>query len=61
MSVLLQTAGGGECLPTLWAGVAPRPHVTGPDVPLQVARVSEHLVAVLTGEPPELPVHHLVS
>ena len=61
VSVLLQPAGRGEGLPALRAGVAPSSHVGGPDVALQVARVGEHLVAVLTGEPPELTVNHFVT
>ena len=61
MSVLLQAAGGGERLPALGAGVAAGAHVVGADVALQVGGVGEDLVAVLAGEPPELPVHHLVS
>ena len=61
VSVLLQPAGRGECLPALRAGVAPGPNMRGPDVTLQVARVGEHLVAVLTREPPELSVNHFVT
>ena len=59
--VLLEPGGGGECLATLWTGVTPGPDMRGPDVSLQVAGVSEHLVTVLAGESPELTVHHLVS
>ena len=59
--VLFEPGGGGECLATLWTGVTPGPDMRGPDVPLQVAGVSEHLVTVLAGESPELTVHHLVS
>ena len=59
--VLLQPARRGEGLAALRAGVAPGPDVRGPDVALQVARVGEHLVAVLTREPPELPVNHFVT
>ena len=61
VSVLLQTAGRRECLPALRAGVAPSSHVGGSDVALQVARVGEHLVAVLTREPSELTVDHFVT
>ena len=59
--VLLEPGGCGECLSTLWTGVTPGTDMRGPDVPLEVAGVSEHLVAVLAGEFPKLTVHHLVS
>ena len=36
-------------------------HVRCPDVSLEIARVCEHLVTVLTREPAELSVHHLVT
>ena len=61
VGVLLEAGGGGECLAALWTGVAPGPHMRGPDVPLEVAGVSEHFVAILAGKPPELTVNHLVS
>lgn len=61
VGVLLEAGGGGECLAALWTGVTPGPHMRGPDVPLEVAGVSEHFVAILAGEPPELTVNHLVS
>ena len=61
VSVLLQSTRRGECLATLGAGVTPGAHVTRPDVPLQVARVGEHFVAILTREPPELSVNHFVT
>lgn len=41
--------------------MGPGTHVVGSDVPLQVAWVSENLVTVLTGKPPELPMFHFVS
>ena len=61
VGVLLQPAGRGERLPALRAGVAASPHMGGADVALEVARVGEHLIAVLTREPPELPVNHFVT
>ena len=61
VSVLLQTARRREGLPALGAGVAPSSHVGGSDVALEVARVGEHLVAVLTREPSELAVNHFVT
>ena len=59
--VLLQPTTRGKSLSTLRTGVASGPHVAGADVPLKVARVREHLVAVLTREPPELTVNHFVT
>ena len=41
--------------------MTPSSDVRGPDVPLEVAGVSEHFVAILAREPPELTVNHLVS
>lgn len=41
--VLLQARGRGEGFPTVGAGVCPRAHVLGPDVPLQVTGVREDL------------------
>lgn len=41
--VLLEAGGRGEGLAAVGAGVRPRPDVLGPDVPLQVAGVREHL------------------
>ena len=61
VGVLLEAGGGGECLAALRTGVTPGPHMRGPDVPLEVAGVSEHFVAILAGKPPELTVNHLVS
>ena len=61
VGVLLEAGGGGECLAAFWTGVTPGPHMRGPDVPLEVAGVGEHFVAILAGKPPELTVNHLVS
>lgn len=41
--VLLEARGRGEGLPAVRAGVRPRAHMLGADVPLQVAGVREHL------------------
>lgn len=41
--------------------MTPSSDVRGPDVPLEVAGVSEHFVAILARESPELTVNHLVS
>ena len=60
VSVLLQTARRREGLPALGAGVAPSSHVGGSDVALEVARVGEHLLAVLTRKPTELTMNHFV-
>lgn len=59
--VLLEAGGGGEGLSALRAGVAAGADVVGADVALQVARVGEHLVAVLAGEAAVLAVVHLVA
>lgn len=58
--VLLEPRARRERLAALGAGVAPRAHVVRANVPLKVAGVSKHLLAVLAGEAPELAVDHLV-
>ena len=58
--VLLEAGAGGECLAALGTGVTASAHVVGADVTLQVARVREHLLAVLAGETTKLAVDHLV-
>ena len=59
--VLLQPTTRGKSLSALRTGVASGPHVAGTDVPLKVARVREHLVAVLTRKSPKFSVDHFVS
>ena len=59
--VLLQPTARGKCLSTFGAGVAASPHMAGADVPLKVARVRKHLVAVLTRKSPKFSVDHFVS
>ena len=59
--VLLQSARSRESFPALWTRVTPCPHVTGPDVSLEVAGIREHFVTILAGEPSKLSVNHLVS
>jgi len=48
--VLLESAGRGERLAALGTGVRPGARVIGPDVPLQVAGVAEHLGTGLASE-----------
>ena len=58
--VLLQPAARGKCLSTFGTSVAASPHVARANVPLQVAWVGEHLVAVFAGKSSELSMDHLV-
>ena len=61
VGMLLQSTRGGKGLSAFGTGVTAGPDVRGSDVPLQVARICEHLVTVLTGKPAELAVDHLVT
>ena len=58
--VLLKPTACGKCLSTLRTGVASGPHMACANVPLQVARVGENLVAVLTGKSSKLSMDHFV-
>lgn len=54
MRVLFEPAGRGKRFAALRARVRPGARVIGPDVPLQVARVAEHLRAGLASELPAM-------
>ena len=58
--VLLETAAGGERLATFWTGVAPCTYMGRPDVPLKVAWVREHLVAIFARKSSKLSMDHFV-
>lgn len=61
MGVLFESTGCCKCLAAFRTGVTASSDMRCPDVSLEIAGVSEHLVTVFTRESSELTVHHLVS
>ena len=59
--MLFESTGCCKCLAAFRTGVTASSDMRCPDVSLEIAGVSEHLVTVFTRESSELTVHHLVS
>lgn len=60
VGVLFQSRTGCKSFPAFWTGMRSGSNMVGPDVPLQIAWIREHLVTVLAWEPPVLSMDHFM-